>query len=73
MDIEHLSPELQMHLSKLQTHLNKPGVGLGPWVGVGDIEREEGADTGVDSHGLEQTFRADDGFDDIFMHEEMLK
>lgn len=42
-----------MHLSKLQTHLDKPDVGLGPSVGVGDIEGKEGADTGVDSHGLE--------------------
>ena len=62
-----------MHLSKLQTHLDKPGVGLGPSVGVGYIEREEGADAGVNSHGLEQTFRADDSFDGIFVIEEMLK
>ena len=45
-----------MHPSKLQTHLDEPGVGLGPSVGIGDIEGEEGADTGVDSHSLEQTF-----------------
>ncbi len=42
-----------MHLSKLQTHLDKPMKSSGPSVGVGDIEGEEGANTGVDSHGLE--------------------
>lgn len=45
--------KLQMHLLELQAHLDEPGEGLGPSVGIGDFEREEGADTGVDSHGLE--------------------